>query len=348
MVDEVHKLSNKNATNDKLFKLRSRFNVVVGLSGTPLQDKIEGLYNVVNFIRPGFFGTYKDYQNKYLVTKKKYLFRGGRKIKFDEVVGTKNVEELSAKLRQIMDVQFKKYDLDFTYKLTNMNTYERKCYVESAKGMADIMENEKEFSARLHDLQRVVDGSHELFMTSKLSSKERLFISTLSEVLARNESVLVFCEYEATYKRLMKVLKATQHIIKYSKIHLITGKVKFEDRVKVETNMPKKSIVLLTKAGTASINLQKANNIIFYSTPFTLLDVIQAIGRICRADSEYPKQHVYFLEVKDTIDTYKRKLVESKMSVVQSLFGETPTLPDIKAEEIDKDKLKQFLLWKKF
>ena len=348
VVDEVHKLSNNNLTNKKLFQLRNRFCIVIGLSGTPLQDKIKSLYNVVNFVSPGYLGSYKDYESKYLITKLKSVYVKGKKRKFKDVVGTKNTKELSEKLKKIMHIQFRSYDLDFNYRTTSMNKYERECYIKASKGMIDILENEKEFSARLVDLQRVVDGCHESFELDELSSKEKLLISTISEIMNRDESVLIYCSFESTYTRLVKALESSRYILNYSKIHLITGKVKFEDRVKVETDMPKKSIVVITKAGTASINLQEANNLIFYDTPFTLLDVIQAIGRICRADTKYSTQHVYFLEVKDTIDTYKRKVVESKIKNVQNLFGKNPTLPDIKDEKIDKEKLKKSLLWRKY
>lgn len=349
VVDECHKLSNNNLTNKQLFQLRNRFCIVIGLSGTPLQDKVETLYNVVNFVRPGYLGSYKDYEAKYLVTKMKNVYvKGGKKRKFKDVVGTKNTKELSEKLKKIMCIQFRSYNLDFQYRSTSMNKYERECYVEASKGMIDILDNEKEFSARLVDLQRVVDGCHESFEIEELSSKEKLLISTLSEIMNRNESVLIYCSFESTYTRLVKVLEKYQYLLNYSKIHLITGKIKFEDRVKVESDMPNKTIVIITKAGTASINLQKANNLIFYDTPFTLLDVIQAIGRICRADTSYEVQRVYFLEVRDTIDTYKRKVVESKIKNVQNLFGSNPTLPQIKDEKIDKEQLKKSLLWKKY
>ena len=159
---------------------------------------------------------------------------------------------------------------------------------------------------------------------------------------------LVYCLYEDTYKRLYKILESYKHLIGYSKLHLITGKVKYEDRLKVEKDMPLKSIVLMTKAGTQSINLQAANNIIFYTLPWDCGSLIQAVGRITRSDTIFDTQHVYFLESSDTIDTYRRLLIESKLSMITSVFGEQPTMPDIQPFEIDKKELKKYMLWKRY
>ena len=346
VVDECHKLTNKNKGNDKLFQLRKRFSFVVGLSGTPLQNNPAGIFNVINFVSPGFLGSYTEFSNRFLKLEPQYIKIYGKRQKAMKVVGLKESDVLATHLSKIVFTKVKEYTLDFQYRSCYMTDEERKEYVKHAKGIQDDSLDEKAFSARLHDLQRVVDGS--LNPKPHLSSKEKLLISTLSEVMSRGESTLVYCEYETTYTRLVDILTRFKHLINYSQIHLITGKIKFEDRVKVETNMPPKSIVIMTKAGSASINLQAANNIIFYSTPFGLSDLIQAIGRITRVDTKYPIQHVYFLEVTDTIDTYRRTMVESKVSYLTQLFGAMPTLPQIEEVKINLKELKRNLLWKKY
>lgn len=347
IVDEIHKLSNKTKTTEKIFSLRKRFNFVVGLTGTPLQNKPDGLYNIVNFVSPGFLKDFVWFSNNFLVYQTQYLYRNGRKVKIKKIVGLKNAEVLSNHLSKIVLTKTRSYNMDFQYRSCYMNDEERKEYVKAAKGILDDdLDDKVVYSARLHNLQRVVDGS--LLKSNHLHSKEKLLIQSLSEVLSRNESCLVYCEYEDTYKRLVSIIEQYKYVLNYSQLHLITGKIKFEDRVKVESNMPLKSIVIMTRAGSASINLQAANNIIFYSTPFSLSDVIQAIGRITRVDTKFDIQHVYFLELCDTIDTYKRLMVESKVSTLQALFGDTPTLPKIEEFDIDYKELKKFLLWKKW
>lgn len=349
IVDEVHMLTNKSKRTETLYQLRKRFCFVLGLSGTPLQNKPDGLFNVVNFVNPGFLGSYQDFSNRFLKLEPQYIKVYNKRQKVMKVVGLKESDILSQHLAQMVFTQVKGYNMDFQYRNCQMTTDERKEYVKAAQGFLTYegeVEDAIAFSSRLHNLQRCVDGS--LNPKEHLSSKEKLLFSTLTEVMARGESTLVYCEYEATYTRLVDILIKYKHLINYSHIHLITGKIKFEDRVKVESNMPPKSIVIMTKAGSASINLQAANNIIFFSTPFSLSDVIQAIGRITRVDTKYDTQHVYFLEVSDTIDTYRRIMVESKVSYLNALFGNMPTLPEIEEFKLDQKELKKWLLWKKW
>lgn len=348
VVDEAHKLNSPSTKTYKtLSKLRKEFNVVYGLTATPLMNDLYELYYVINFIVPGFLGTKKAFEQQYLITKlvDKYFY--GKKIKKKEVIGTKNLDHLSKRLTSILIGKKNKYNLDFQYRAIPLTDDEGMEYRECAKGLLNDVGEAKSMSARLHDLQRVIDGSHENFPKSRLCSKEKLLVTVLKEILDRNESTLIYVEYMSTFNRLLKVLKASKQILNYSNTYMICGEVKLEDRVKVEKEMPRRSIVLLTKAGTASINLQKANNLIFYDLPWSTGDTIQAIGRITRMDTKYDTQHIYFIEALDTIDTFRRKVIESKVSLITAIFGEQTTMPKVEDGDINLDDLRKYLLWRR-
>ena len=99
-----------------------------------------------------------------------------------------------------------------------------------------------------------------------------------------------------------------------------------------------------------SINLQAVNNIIVYDIPFSIGDLVQLIGRVTRVDTKYPKQFVYFLEANETIDTYKRLLIQSHSTIIQAIFGEDKNLPYF--GDVDEDIMMKYrtyfkrkLLW---
>lgn len=346
--DEAHKLNNpKTNTYKILSSVRKRVNICYTLTATPLMNDLSELYHVINFTVPGFLGSYSQFEKNYLITKLETKYFYGKKIKKKVVIGHKNLEHLSKRLDTIMIGYQNKYNLDFQYRNIHLNSYEIDAYVECAEGLENDLGEEKTRSARLHDLQKVVDGSHPLFAKPQLASKEKLLVTTLREILSRNESAIIYTDYMDTFTRLTNILKISQHILNYSRLHFINGSVKLQDRVTIEKDMPLKSIVLITRAGTASINLQAANNIIFYNTPWSTGDTIQAIGRITRMDTVFDTQHIYFLEVMDTIDTYRRKAVESKVDLITEVFGEQSTFPTIEDDPIDMEKLKKYLLWKK-
>ena len=348
IIDEVHKMnSSKTKTYKTLAAMRKDFNVVIGLTATPLMNEISELYYVINFIKPGFLGTRKKFEEDYLIQKLETKYFYGKKIKQKVIVGYKNLEHLTERLKAIMIGGQKTYNLDFQYRSIGLTENEGANYNKCAKGLMNEVFETKTASARLIDLQYVLDGCHPEFPQASLVSKEKLLITVIKEILDRNESVLIYVGFINTLNRLKSMLNAASNILKFTNVFEITGSVKLEERVKLENELPRGSIVLMTSAGTASINLQKANNIIVYDTPWSLGDLLQLIGRITRIDTKYDTQHIYFLEVEGTIDTYKRKTIESKVGLIQSIFGKQENLPDIPDEPIDLKELRKYLLWRR-
>ena len=134
----------------------------------------------------------------------------------------------------------------------------------------------------------------------------------------------------------------------YDSIKFITGSTPLEERVKLEKEMPRKTVVLMTQAGRESVNLQKANNLIMYNIPLSTGSVLQLIGRITRMDTEYKVQNVYTLEAIDTIDTYKQSLVSAKIELFERVFGEQSTMVKFDNDnfKLDTKLLKKKYLWK--
>ena len=78
----------------------------------------------------------------------------------------------------------------------------------------------------------------------------------------------------------------------------------------------------------------------FYNTPFATGWFIQLVGRITRMDSKYDNQNIYVLEANNTIDTYKRLLIQDHANLIEVVFGKEGSLPDIGS--MDKDAMKKY------
>lgn len=353
IADEVHILQSEVSNMSKRLRaMRPYFTCVIGMSGTPLLNYVEGLWRVVDFCCPGFLGDYNSFRYRYLEYRQRTIKVGNRTRKIEEVCGYKNLSELRERLQQVIITRGIKYNIEFIYKTCSLNDEEREAYELAAKGIIDS-DDEKQMSARLHDLQRIADGSHSSMEENLTYTKNRLLVSTLREIMSRKEGVLVYTEYEDTYTKLGAVIEKYKSMIGYKNLYYITGKISYKKRVEVEKYLSAGDIVILTKAGCKAINLQAVNNIIVYNTPFAIGDLIQLIGRITRVDTKYDKQRVYFLEVEQTIDTYKRLLVQSHANVIQEIFGEDKNLPyfgNIEDDVVKKYRqyLKNKLLWCRF
>lgn len=353
IVDEVHTMQSQTSAQAKALRsVRNEFSCVFGATATPLLNNIEGTYWVVDFVRPGYFGTFRDFQSRYIDYKERTInMKGGRKRRQKDIVGYRNLDELSLKLSKVVLVRRLQYNLEFIYKECDLDRYESLQYATAAKGILADELKEKDFSARLHDLQKVVDGTHPDTHSDYYYSKMRLMVDTVKECIGRGEGCIIYTEYEDTYRKLGEILEKYKKSIGYNNLYYITGKIAQKKRDEVENKLSPLDIVIITKAGCQSINLQAVNNVIFYNTPFAVGWMIQTVGRIARMDSKYNKQNIYILEAKDTIDTYKRLLVQQHADLIKTLFGKEGNLPDMDTSEKDAIKkyrtyFKRKLLWK--
>jgi superfamily II DNA/RNA helicase len=176
-----------------------------------------------------------------------------------------------------------------------------------------------------------------------------LLINTILEVINKNEAVLIYFGYHESIDRVRYILRKLQRKFGIPDIFEITGKISQAERKKVEDAIKPRDVVLITSAGTESVNLQKANNLIFYEVPFPIREFVQASGRITRMNSKFSKFNIYVLEADQTIDTYKKMRLQANMALIKAVLGGKNTLPVemlILSQE-DKEAMKDKFLWKK-
>jgi superfamily II DNA/RNA helicase len=239
-----------------------------------------------------------------------------------------------------------------------MSDEEHAVYEKVSSGMLSAGSEERNFSKRLHDLQRFIDRAYEeddelvelsrAYGASTYSTKEDVLVDTLKAALAKDYSLIVYTSYKDTVERLNSVLKSRRIELGLGRIYNITGAVNQKDREKVEDKINKNDVVIITSAGTESINLQKCNCVIFYDIPFSSKEIIQCIGRITRVDTKHPTQYIIFCGVNDSIDEYKYALFQMHLGVIQRAINVGTNIPlsdmGIDAELVKE--LREKLLWK--
>jgi SNF2 family DNA or RNA helicase len=68
ILDEAHRVKNTGVASKRLFDLCSSAGWKALLTANPLENNIEELFNLVDFIRPGFLGTWTQYKDRYILT----------------------------------------------------------------------------------------------------------------------------------------------------------------------------------------------------------------------------------------------------------------------------------------
>lgn len=362
IVDEAHKLQDPKSNYVKsMIKVRDFCSVCIGLTATPILNSLDSLYHIVNFFAPGFLGRKTQFDNEFTIwhLADQYV-KGGSKIKIKVLDGYKNLDVLKEKLNQIMIVRQKQYNLKYATVKGDMSDKEYKIYEKVSSGILSLDEDERNFSRRMHDLQRFIDRAYdgdssikelvnEYNGVGKYSTKEELLFNTLSKALSQGYNVIIYSDYKDTVERLNKILNYKRDSLGLGEIYEITGSVNIKVREAVEDRLDKNDVVLITSAGTESINLQRCNCIIFYDISFSTKTMIQAIGRVCRRDSSYKYQYIILLVMNNTIDEYKYRLFQNNLDLVQQSVGAGSDIPlnekFLLADSRDLRRLKDELLW---
>lgn len=367
IADEAHTLQDPKTVQYKFVNAANSW--FIGrwfLTATPILNNLEGLFHMVTLVDPTFsHGSIHAFRNKYMVFEPSFYFTTvrGRRIRKEAttLVGYKNLDILKERLEKISIVKSKQYNMLFHYLETKLSPANMKYYKWAAEGLysgtitktGQTKKKQAHAGARLHDLQRVVSNSHPEFKVSTdrevVTDKELLLINTIKDIFDKNEAVLIYFSYIETLERVKYILNRLQPKLEITNIFEISGSIDTEQRRKVEKLISPKSVTLITSAGTESVNLQKANNIIFYEIPFSIREFIQASGRIARQNSTYDEFNVYILEAEGTIDTYKKNRLIANMPAIKSLLGKKNSLPielaEISLRDIE-DMKNEFLWWK--
>lgn len=353
ILDESHQCTQR--PSNKLYKtlilIRKLFCIAWFTTATSCKNNIEGMFYMLSLLNPNILGPWPQFRAKYIIYESRNVTmttKTGAKIKKrqEEIVGYRNLEELQGILNQFIIVRQKQYNIKFNYHKTQLNKEEVKNYIRASNGK--LSEKAKDFwSVRLRDITFVVDNIHDNVEQERLSNKERLLLKVLLDNQKAGRPSIIYCEYIDVLDRLEFLINTFKHDLMIDKPLIIKGGVSLKDRKAIETEISIRKPCIITSAGGESINLQRANTIIFYDLPYDIAQIIQVIGRITRVDTKFGCQYVDIIEAFGTTDTYKRLCMEKNMKLIENLFGKMNTLPYTTYDNEQKfmKTLRNALLW---
>lgn len=347
VVDEIHNFSNPKS---KLFKelssVRKFFPLFYGSTATTIRNDLNSLYWIVTMVRPGYFGTLWQFQARYLNMKQSSIrIRGGAKRTIHEAVGVKDPDALKAALDKVIIFRQQEYNVEYHYIdiLMEHELWER--YREA--GMGKLRETAADnWAVRLVDMQYVVDNVSPNFDALELTEKERKFLGLIKKMFETGNIPIVYCFYLETMTRLKTLLESLRFRLGLSQVYIINGKVPQKERALIEDRIKPNTVTIFNKAGTESVNLQRANCIIYYDLPWSIDEFLQSLGRITRTDTKFDKQHVFMLETEGTIDNYRSLRIRNHVATVEAVQGKQNVADGgdlITAREMKQ--LQRVLLW---
>jgi SNF2 family DNA or RNA helicase len=332
IADEATDVSNPEAKTTKaLKKIKARHKVA--LTGTPISNTIKDIWSILDWVQPKLLGTFSEFQKEYCM-----------KDKYGSIIGYKNLSKLKAKIEPYFIRRLKSQVLHELPPKTYEDIYsefseeERRLYVaiqeeilEDLKIMG--MTDRKYLSKALVKMLRLkqMTGTSELINNKNVSAKMDDLKDLLRIILSGDDKAIIFTQFREMAVILMRELKDYKPL-------LIAGGIDEDQRGKNQDMFnedEEHKLLIMTAAGSRSLNLQRASYVIHYDLPWSISQTEQ---REDRAHRNGQKQNVtiYRMLVKDSIDEYNLGVLNSKQGISNRLLdeGDEQEVPNVSEETV--------------
>ena len=286
IMDEVQRLKNWNTQISRAArKIESDYSVI--LSGTPLENKLDELYSIVEFVDNFRLAPYYLFKYNHIITDET-----------GKVLGYKNLNEIGKKLSDIL-IRRRKKDVKLQMpKRMDKNlfvpmTKEQMAMHEEWKNGVRILvlkwrkmhflsdKDRKRLLMLLAQMRMVCDSSYILDQKTRYDTKVEECVNIISDLISEEgEKVVVFSQWERMTRLIAKELEKKEIEFEY-----LYGGVPSEKRKNLVDNFmnePSSRVFLSTDAGSTGLNLQAAATIINVDLPWNPAVLEQRIGRIYR------------------------------------------------------------------
>lgn len=327
IVDEAHRLKNRETLNWKFVNgLKKKYCLL--LTATPIQNRLEELYNLISILYPTQFKNLKDFKKKYVAGKhlvknaenlkdelKNVMIRNSHKdtgIEFPSrlihnipVILTKKECKLYNKVTNYVKNEYKRRRAG-KISILNLLTYQREI-CSSSFALLKTLSNTKEYSPILNEILNLAKDI-------KINSKMKKVLDIFNEL---DGQTIIFTEYRATQIYIAKFLEDNGY-----KTILFNGGLSSSGKEYIKyIFQEKKDILISTEAGSQGLNLQFCKNVINYDMPWNPMKVEQRIGRVHRL-GQTSNVNIYNLATVGTIEEKILKLLYDKINLFKSIIGD--------------------------
>ncbi len=302
ILDEGQRIKNWEAQTTRVVKsLKSQFALV--LSGTPLENRLDELYSVVQFVDGRHLGPGFRFFNQYRITDEKGY-----------VLGYKNLNELRTQLKPILlrrtrDMVMKDLPPRNTQIIHIPPTEEQRAlHLANARIVASITRKAYITEMDLLKLRQAMMmcrmAADSTYLVDKQGPGYSTKLQTLDELF---EQLFVDGDHKAVmFSEWTRMLDLIEPLLKKRKVPFVRleGKVPQNKRQQIVNefqNNPKCKVFLSTNAGSTGLNLQAADTIINVDLPWNPAVLEQRIARAHRMGQKRPV-NVYILVTEDTLE----------------------------------------------
>jgi SNF2 family DNA or RNA helicase len=330
ILDEAQRIKNWEAKTSRVIKaLKSPFALV--LSGTPLENRLDELFSVVEFIDDRRLGPAFRFFNRHKVVDEK-----------GKLLGYKNLDELRAKLEPLLLRRTRKGVIKqlpprTTQVLRIPPTEEQ---LDLQKGHRQIIQTiiNKKYLTEM-DLLRLQKAllmcrmcANSTFLVDKqgpgYSSKLDELNELLNQLMAEEDRKIVLFSEWTTMLNLIEPLLEKQKL-NYVRLDGSVPQKKRQGLMHQFQKDPDCKLFITTNAGATGLNLQAANTVINVDLPWNPAVLEQRISRAHRMGQKRPVQ-VFLLVTKDTLEENLLATLSAKHELSLAVLD-----PDSDTAEVD-------------
>ncbi|QLH03027.1 DNA helicase [Nitrosopumilus cobalaminigenes] len=313
--DEVHNLRSKTTQKYKAVKKLAALSSIlyrIGLSGTPIYNRGSEIWPIIDIIKPGLLGSFKEFCEYFCYVNDKgkaIVLENKRASLRNELQKHVMLRRKKADvLKELKDkVRYKEViAADTDYYLEELDKIWKK--VETEQKDAD---SEFSKSASYH---RAIQSERQIAGIAKLPH----VINFVKNIMEIEESVVVFCHHKVIHKLLHESLQ------EFSPVSIIGGQTDSvrQDQIDKFQRGESKLMIAGIRAGNVGINLTRAKYVIFAELDWSPAIHRQAEDRLHRIGQKNTV-FAYYLIGNGTLDDHVANVLVDKSYEIDEIMDES-------------------------
>jgi SNF2 family DNA or RNA helicase len=339
IVDEAHHLKAPQSASAALARaLRTRYLLL--LTATPVENRLDDLFQLVSLVRPGHLGSPADFRRRHGAA------RGAEEL-------ARNVGELQVRTREVM-VRHRRSEVATMLPRRLAETIRVRPGVEelelyglvSARVRQRARDGSPGDQLAMRPVLRAAGSSPQALASSlekvgwhdiaeaaaaiRSTEKVRVLVEVLRRHLARDEKVIVFTAFRRTLEHLSaQVAEAGLGATEYH-----GGLSRREKEAVVRAFEAEVPVLLTTEAGGEGRNLQFCHVMVNFDLPWNPMRIEQRLGRIHRIGQDHDVI-LRNLVTAGTIEDRILKVLEARINLFELVVGELDMILGRIDEEMD-------------
>ncbi|MCP4115582.1 MAG: DEAD/DEAH box helicase family protein [Desulfobacteraceae bacterium] len=324
ILDEAQRIKNfSTKTADAVKRIPKRHAIV--LTGTPLENKLEDVYSIVQFLDPYLLTPLWQFAADHFLLLKK---------KKSHIAGYRNLDLLKEKLKGIV-IRRKKEDVlkDLPDEVVNnyyidLSREQLEMHAGYARSLMPLINKKyltpmdlRKIQVLLLRMRMVCDSTYLIDRKTQISPKLKELDGIIDELVVQNKrKMVIFSEWTTMTFLIAKHLSDMG--IPFVEL---SGKVPVNKRqalIDEFTNNPECRVFLSTDAGGTGLNLQAADCVVNFELPWNPAKMNQRIGRVSRIGQESGCINVINLIAKSSIEERILAGIQLKTDLFKGVFDD--------------------------